>query len=95
LSFNEEFGINIVDEDNKTIIHREVAARVLCALNEPDAPAAAQAEQQQLAQNPLSSCCQNMTSAVSPSNVFNSNDQGPPSAANSALRCNLKDCRYA
>ncbi|KAH9921771.1 uncharacterized protein B0H18DRAFT_879916, partial [Fomitopsis serialis] len=42
-----EFGIDIVGEDNKTIIHQKVAARVLCALNDLDAQAAARAEAQQ------------------------------------------------
>ncbi|EPS95292.1 hypothetical protein FOMPIDRAFT_1025852 [Fomitopsis schrenkii] len=42
-----EFGIDIVGEDNKTIIHHKVAARVLCVSNEQDAQAAARAEAQQ------------------------------------------------
>ncbi|KIY43423.1 hypothetical protein FISHEDRAFT_10481, partial [Fistulina hepatica ATCC 64428] len=40
-----EFGIDIVGEDNKTIIHHKVAARVLCIFNEHDAQIAARAEQ--------------------------------------------------
>jgi hypothetical protein len=79
--FNQEFGIDIVGEDNKTIIHHKVAARVLCVLNDQDAQIAAQEEQQQLAQNPpgyaLSSHHQNMASAAGPSNAFSFNGQGP------------------
>lgn len=42
-----EFGIDIVGEDNKTIIHHKVAARVLCVFSEQDAQVAARAEQHQ------------------------------------------------
>ncbi|KAF9524321.1 hypothetical protein CPB83DRAFT_861384 [Crepidotus variabilis] len=42
-----EFGIDIVGEDNKTIIHHKVAARVVCVFNEQDAQVAARAEQHQ------------------------------------------------
>ncbi|THH16715.1 hypothetical protein EW146_g3966 [Bondarzewia mesenterica] len=42
-----EFGIDIVGEDNKTIIHHKVAARVVCVLTEQDAQAAARIEQHQ------------------------------------------------
>ncbi|KAI0314557.1 hypothetical protein OF83DRAFT_1174648 [Amylostereum chailletii] len=41
-----EFGIDIVGEDNKTIIHHKVAARVVCVITPEDAHAAARAEQQ-------------------------------------------------
>ncbi|KAF9475292.1 hypothetical protein BDN70DRAFT_996521 [Pholiota conissans] len=44
-----EFGIDIVGEDNKTIIHHKVAARVVCVFNEQDAAVAARAEQHQAA----------------------------------------------
>ncbi|TFK17608.1 hypothetical protein FA15DRAFT_710632 [Coprinopsis marcescibilis] len=40
-----EFGIDIVGEDNKTIIHHKVAARVLCVFSEQEALIAARAEQ--------------------------------------------------
>jgi hypothetical protein len=46
----KEFGIDIVGEDNKTIIHDKVAARVVCVTSEHDAQVAARAdahEQQQ------------------------------------------------
>lgn len=43
----QEFGIDIVGEDNKTIIHHKVAARVVCVFTEQDAQAAAHAEQHQ------------------------------------------------
>ncbi|KAI0088767.1 hypothetical protein BDY19DRAFT_993606 [Irpex rosettiformis] len=42
-----EFGIDIVGEDNKTIVHHKVAARVVCVFTEQDAQAAARAEAQQ------------------------------------------------
>ncbi|TEB31198.1 hypothetical protein FA13DRAFT_1569730, partial [Coprinellus micaceus] len=42
-----EFGIDIVGEDNKTIIHHKVAARVVCVFSEQDAAVAGRAEQQQ------------------------------------------------
>ncbi|KAI0031846.1 hypothetical protein K488DRAFT_51159 [Vararia minispora EC-137] len=45
-----EFGIDIVGEDNKTIVHHKVAARVVCVFTQEDAQAAARAEQHQ---NPL------------------------------------------
>ncbi|CCM06360.1 uncharacterized protein FIBRA_08617 [Fibroporia radiculosa] len=46
-----EFGIDIVGEDNKTIVHHKVAARVVCVFSEQDAQAAARAE---ASQNPPS-----------------------------------------
>ncbi|KAH8075992.1 hypothetical protein BXZ70DRAFT_963418 [Cristinia sonorae] len=46
-----EFGIDIVGEDNKTIVHHKVAARVLCIFNEQDAQTAARIEAQH-SQNP-------------------------------------------
>ncbi|KAF8063539.1 hypothetical protein FPV67DRAFT_1585724 [Lyophyllum atratum] len=42
-----EYGIDIVGEDNKTIIHHKVAARVVCVFTEQDAQVAARAEQLQ------------------------------------------------
>jgi hypothetical protein len=44
-----EFGIDIVGEDNKTIIHHKVTARVVCVFTEQDAAVAARAEQHALA----------------------------------------------
>ncbi|KAF5324127.1 hypothetical protein D9619_011079 [Psilocybe cf. subviscida] len=44
-----EFGIDIVGEDNKTIIHHKVAARVVCVFTEQDAAVAARAEQHAMA----------------------------------------------
>ena len=43
----QEFGIDIVGEDNKAIIHHKVAVRVVCVFNEQDAQVAARAEQHQ------------------------------------------------
>ncbi|KAL1941564.1 hypothetical protein VTO73DRAFT_7003 [Trametes versicolor] len=40
-----EFGIDIVGEDNKTIVHHKVAARVVCVFSELEAQAAQRAEQ--------------------------------------------------
>ena len=37
----QEFGIDIVGEDNKTIVHHKVAARVVCVLTEQEAQLAA------------------------------------------------------
>ncbi|KAI0777539.1 hypothetical protein BD413DRAFT_467114 [Trametes elegans] len=51
-----EFGIDIVGDDNKTIVHHKVAARVVCVFSELDAQAAQRAElqaQQQGAQGYL------------------------------------------
>ncbi|KAJ3785861.1 hypothetical protein GGU10DRAFT_312210 [Lentinula aff. detonsa] len=45
-----EFGIDIVGEDNKTIVHHKVAARVMCIFSEQDAQMAARAEQHQMQQ---------------------------------------------
>lgn len=42
-----EFGIDIVGEDNTTIVHHKVAARVVCVFTDQDAQAAARAEAQQ------------------------------------------------
>ncbi|CAA7269362.1 unnamed protein product [Cyclocybe aegerita] len=46
-----EFGIDIIGEDNKTIIHHKVAARVVCVFSEQDAQVAARAEQHQQQQH--------------------------------------------
>jgi hypothetical protein len=43
----KEFGIDIVGEDNKTVIHHKVAARVVCVFSEQDAQVAARAEAHQ------------------------------------------------
>ena len=43
----QEFGIDIVGEDNTTIVHHKVAARVVCVFTEQDAQAAARVEAQQ------------------------------------------------
>ena len=43
---SQEFGIDIVGEDNKTIVHHKVAARVVCVFTELDAQAAQRAEAQ-------------------------------------------------
>lgn len=46
-SLQQEFGIDIVGEDNKTIVHHKVAARVVCVLTEQEAQFAARAESHQ------------------------------------------------
>lgn len=43
-NLHQEFGIDIVGEDNKTVLHHKVAARVICALTEKDAQDAARTE---------------------------------------------------
>ena len=44
LNSTQEFGIDIVGEDNRTIIHHKVAARVVCVMNEQEMQLAARAE---------------------------------------------------
>ncbi|KIY72964.1 SMAD/FHA domain-containing protein [Cylindrobasidium torrendii FP15055 ss-10] len=46
-----EFGIDIVGEDNKTIVHHKVAARAMCIFSEQDAAMAARSEQQHMPQS--------------------------------------------
>ena len=74
-------GTCTAGEENETTVHRKVTARVLCFLSEQGAQAAAQAERQQLAQNPpgcaLSNHHHSMASTTGPSNAFNLDDQGP------------------
>ncbi|KAJ6510379.1 hypothetical protein C8R45DRAFT_963896 [Mycena sanguinolenta] len=48
-----EFGIDIVGEDNKTIIHHKVAARVSCIFNEQQARAEQQQNQGQYSQSSM------------------------------------------
>jgi hypothetical protein len=43
----KEFGIDIVDEDKKTIIHHNFATRVVCVFSETDLQVVACAEQYQ------------------------------------------------
>jgi hypothetical protein len=43
----QEFGIDIVGQDNKTITYRKVAARIVCVFSEQDTHVAAHAEQHQ------------------------------------------------
>lgn len=45
--FLQEFGIDIIGEDNKTVVHHKVAARVVCVFTEQDVQVAARAEQHQ------------------------------------------------
>ena len=42
----QEFGIDIVGEDNKTIVHHKVAAKVMCIFSEQDAQEAMRLEAQ-------------------------------------------------
>ncbi|KAI0077601.1 hypothetical protein K474DRAFT_1661536 [Panus rudis PR-1116 ss-1] len=67
-----EFGIDIVGEDNKTIIHHKVAAKVVCVFTEQDAQNAARAEAQGAAGYALAG-------QSSAGNAFNfvGNSQGP------------------
>jgi hypothetical protein len=41
---SQEFGIDIIGEDNKTTIHHKVAARVMCVFTDEDAHLAARVE---------------------------------------------------
>jgi hypothetical protein len=43
----QDFGIDIVSEENKTILHRKVAARVVCVFSEQDVQITARAESHQ------------------------------------------------
>ncbi|TFK69330.1 hypothetical protein BDN72DRAFT_615860 [Pluteus cervinus] len=88
-----EFGIDIVGEDNKTIIHHKVAARVVCVFSEQDAQVAARAEQHQQQQyqpqpQPGSSSIANQpgptAGAPGPSGFFN-NQQRRPQLAQQGL----------
>ncbi|KAH9918701.1 uncharacterized protein BXZ73DRAFT_52796 [Epithele typhae] len=79
-----EFGIDIVGEDNKTIVHHKVAARVVCVFTELDAQAAQRAEaqaQQQGAQGYMGGMPNQPGAGNSPFNFGNgqgsSNGAGP------------------
>ncbi|KAH7875896.1 hypothetical protein F5879DRAFT_989974 [Lentinula edodes] len=82
---NVEFGIDIIGEDNKTIVHHKVAARVMCILSEQDAQIAARAEQYQMQQMQQFA---GPSSSLSPaSNGSMINQTGPssgPGSSNSA-----------
>lgn len=64
----QEFGIDIVGEDNKTIVHHKVAARVVCIFTEQDAQMAARAEQHQM---------QHMQQFAGPSSSMSPTSNGP------------------
>ncbi|KAJ7594070.1 hypothetical protein C8J56DRAFT_427278 [Mycena floridula] len=77
-----EFGIDIVGEDNKTVIHHKVAARVVCIFNEQDVQMASRAEQHQLQQMQQQ---QQYSQSQSPSTSSSMmNQAGPSSASNPA-----------
>ncbi|THV04547.1 hypothetical protein K435DRAFT_714483, partial [Dendrothele bispora CBS 962.96] len=82
-----EFGIDIVGEDNKTIVHHKVAARVVCIFSEQDAQMAARAEQhqiqQQLQQYPASSSPMNPSASNTLMNQPGPSSSGPASASSS------------
>ncbi|RDB28011.1 hypothetical protein Hypma_002244 [Hypsizygus marmoreus] len=69
-----EFGIDIVSEDNKTIIHHKVAARVVCVFTDQDVQVATRAEQ--LQQQHLQ---QYQPSSPSPSQIPSPSSSGGPS----------------
>ncbi|OBZ78501.1 hypothetical protein A0H81_02129 [Grifola frondosa] len=75
-----EFGIDIVGEDNKTIIHHKVAARVLCVFTELDAQAAQRAE----TQNPRLNAVANQNGPGN--NAFNFNQAVTNGAGSSQRR---------
>ncbi|KAI0067017.1 hypothetical protein BV25DRAFT_1820172 [Artomyces pyxidatus] len=75
-----EFGIDIVGEDNKTIVHHKVAARVVCVLTEQDASVAARVEQHQ--NPPNLSGLSGQPGSSNGNNAFNfSGAQGGPGPA--------------
>ncbi|KAI0266572.1 hypothetical protein BC834DRAFT_969573 [Gloeopeniophorella convolvens] len=81
-----EFGIDIVGEDNKTIVHHKVAARVVCVLTEQDAQVAARVESHQ---NPPS--LSGLTSQPGTSNGTNGfNFAGTQGAAGPARRPSIQ-----
>ncbi|KAH9939172.1 hypothetical protein B0H21DRAFT_698552 [Amylocystis lapponica] len=63
-----EFGIDIVGEDNKSIIHHKVAARVVCVFTEQEAQAAARVEAQQ--NTPAYAAVSNQNAVANGSNAF-------------------------
>ncbi|EIW77464.1 hypothetical protein CONPUDRAFT_139331 [Coniophora puteana RWD-64-598 SS2] len=75
-----EFGIDIIGEDNKTVLHHKVAARIVCVLTEEDVQIAARVEQMHAS----SSNSNTSPSATSPShmmpqqNNFSFQQQGQP-----------------
>jgi hypothetical protein len=85
--FLKEFGIDIVGEDNKTVIHHKVAARVVCVFSEQDAQIAARAEQHQASSSlamashagPSSSPSSASASSASSFNFANGSQNGGPS----------------
>ncbi|KAL1726365.1 hypothetical protein EV714DRAFT_254983 [Schizophyllum commune] len=72
-----EFGIDIVGEDNKTIIHHKVSARVVCIFSEHDAQVALRAEQLTQQQQHLQPQQQHQQ-YPGPSSSFNFNGNPPP-----------------
>jgi hypothetical protein len=82
----QEFGIDIVGEDNKTVIHHKVAARIVCVFSEQEAQIAARAEQHQSTSSLAmsshagpSSSPSTSTSTASSFNFANGNQNGGPS----------------
>ncbi|KAJ7743958.1 hypothetical protein DFH07DRAFT_835322 [Mycena maculata] len=72
-----EFGIDIVGEDNKTIIHHKVAARVSCIFSDAQAAMAARAEQQQQNQGQYSQSPMLSQPAPAGPSAFNFAPGGP------------------
>ncbi|KAJ7186717.1 hypothetical protein C8R46DRAFT_1057823 [Mycena filopes] len=66
-----EFGIDIVGEDNKTIIHHKVAARVSCIFTEQQARTDQQQNQGQYSQSPM------LSQSGPPGSAFNFSPGGP------------------
>lgn len=78
----QEFGIDIVGEDNKTIIHHKVAARVTCVFTEQDVQMAARAEQHQMQHLQHYSSPGSSISSPSGSTAALLNGGGPGAGAN-------------
>jgi hypothetical protein len=80
---SQEFGIDIIGEDNKTTIHHKVAARVLCVFTEDEVQVAARVEQMQ--NNPGVPSQQNASGAVSQFS-FAQGQVGPPAQRRPTLQ---------
>ena len=82
----QEFGIDIIGEDNKTTIHHKVAARVLCVFTEEDAQDAARVERMQSPQTGPGGPSQPSTSGGSSHFSFAQGQGVPPAQRRPTLQ---------
>lgn len=82
----QEFGIDIIGEDNKTTIHHKVAARVLCVFSEEDAQDAARAERMQIPPSVSGGPSQPSTSGASSHFSFAQGQGVPPAQRRPTLQ---------